>query len=411
MAFIKNAEDVSWFLKRLISKLDGRFLTPGLGAFAGQAVLIVALPIIARIYAPEALSQLAIYLAIAIPLSIVLTGRLEHALPRVAGDQKFGLFCRCVIVPVVIVFLAIIGLLAKVGFNEVFVIAFVGGSSAIFSVTSMFPITEKNFGTLAWLKFVNPGQTAGLQLAFGYLSPTVESLAIAYGIGSLGASALCIPAIRRCYLERGSTWVFDRETTVFAFISKVGTSALLSNCALSITSLLIGWMFPPVYLASYFLVRRLLIFPTQVVANSVRDVSYGITAQEQPEEIRKLAKPWLWKLRLSSVAVFALALLLIPVREYIFGDQYIMLAELLLLLGIVAGTQLLGTSMSSLLLALKAEHIRLRWNIERVIVLALLSIWAIATGPQFPFLIVILTGVQSLLYLRLYLLTLRLIRN
>ena len=170
-------------------------------------------------------------------------------------------------------------------------------------------------------------------------------------------------------------------------------------------------MFAPVYLASYFLVRRLLIFPTQVVAASVRDVSYGITAQEQPEQIRELAKPWLWKLRLSSIAVFALAVLLIPFREYIFGDQYIMLPQLLLLLGIVAATQLLGTSMSSLLLALKAEHIRLRWNIERLIVLALLSVWAIVTEQQFPFLIMILTATQSLLYLRLYLLTLRQIRN
>jgi len=411
MAFIKNAEEVSRFVKQLMAKLDGRFLTPGLGAFAGQAVLVAALPFIARIYAPEAVSQLAIYLAIAIPLSIVLTGRLEHALPRVASDQKFGLFCRCVILPAVIVFLAIIGLLAKVGFNEVCVIAFVGGSSAVFSVTSMFPITEKNFGTLAWLKLVNPAQTAGLQLGFGFLNPSVESLAIAYGIGSLGASAICIPAIRRCYLERGSTWIFDGETTVFAFISKVGSSALLSNCSLSITSLLIGWMFAPVFLASYFLVRRLLIFPTQVVAASVRDVSYGITAQEQPEQIRELAKPWLWKLRLSSIAVFALAVLLIPLREYIFGDQYIMLPQLLLLLGIVAGTQLLGTSMSSLLLALKAEHIRLRWNIERVVILALLSVWAIVTKQQFPFLIVILTATQSLLYLRLYLLTLRQIRK
>ena len=165
------------------------------------------------------------------------------------------------------------------------------------------------------------------------------------------------------------------------------------------------------YLASYFLVRRLLIFPTQVIATSVRDVSYGITAKEKPEQIRELAKPWLWKLRLSSIAVFALAVLLIPLREYIFGDQYIMLPQLLLLLGIVAGTQLLGTSMSSLLLALNAEHIRLRWNIERVIALALLTVWAITTGPQFPFLIVILTATQSLLYIRLYLLTLRQIRS
>ena len=411
MAFIENAEDVSRFVKQLMAKLDGRFLTPGLGAFAGQAVLIAALPFIARIYAPEALSQLAIYLAIATPLSIVLTGRLEHALPRVAQDQKFALFFRCVIAPALLVLLGIFGLLAQVGFNEVWVIAFVGGSLAMFSVTSMFPITEKNFGTLAWLKFVNPGQTVGLQLGFGFFYPTVESLAIAYGIGSLGASALCIPAIRRSYLERGSTWSFDGETTVFAFVSKVGTSALLSNSALSMTSLLIGYMFAPVYLASYFLVRRLLIFPTQVVATSVRDVSYGITAREQPDEIRKMAKPWLWKLRLSSIAVFVLSVMLIPAREYIFGDQYVRLPELLLLLGIVAGTQLLGTSMSSLLLALKAEHIRLRWNIERVVVLALLSVWAIAAKPQFLFLVVILTATQSLLYLRLYFLTLRQLRN
>ena len=178
MAFIKNAEDVSGFVKQLLANLDGRFLTPGLGAFAGQAVLVAALPFIARIYAPEALAQLAIYLAIATPLSIVLTGRLEHALPRVASDQKFGLFCRCFILPAVIVLLAVIGLLAKVGFNEICVIAFVGGSSAVFSVTSMFPITEKNFGTLAWLKLLNPGQTAGLQLGFGYFSPSVESLSL-----------------------------------------------------------------------------------------------------------------------------------------------------------------------------------------------------------------------------------------
>ena len=411
MAFIENADEASESVKQWLAKFDSRFLKPGLGAFAGQAVLIIAFPLIARIYAPEALSQLAIYLAIAIPLSIVLTGRLEHALPRVASDQKFGLFSRCFIAPGVIVLLAIIGLLAKVGFNEVCVIAFVGGSSSIFSITSMFPITEKNFGTLAWLKLVNPSLSVGLQLVFGYLNPSAESLAIAYGVGSLGASAVCIPAIKRCYLERGSTWNFDEETTVFAFISKVGTSALLSNSALSITSLLIGYMFAPVYLASYFLVRRLLIFPTQVVTTSVRDVSYGITARAKPQEIRKLAKPWLWKLRLSAVAVFALAVLLIPAREYIFGDQYIMLPQLLFLLGIVAGTQLLGTSMCSLLLALNAEHIHLRWNIERVIVLALLSVWAIVTGPQFLLLIVILTGTQSLLYLRLYLLTLRQLRE
>lgn len=411
MAIIKNAEDARGFVKQWMAKFDGRFLTPGLGTFAGQAVLFAALPLIARIYTPEALSRFAIYLAIAIPLSIVLTGRLEHALPRVASDQKFGLLCRCIIVPAVIVVLAIVGFLAKIGFDEACVIAFVGSSSAIFSISSMFPITEKSFGTLAWLKLLNPAQTVAFQIGLGYINPSAESLAIAYGIGSLGASAVCVAAMKRCYRERGSSWIFDGETTVFAFISKVGTAALLSNCALSITSLLIGWMFPPVYLASYFLVRRLLIFPTQVVATSVRDVSYGITAQEQPDQIRERALPWLWKLRLSSVAVFAIAVLLIPVREYIFGDQYIMLPELLFLLGIVAATQLLGTSMSSLLLALKAEHIRLRWNIERVVILALLSVWAIATGPQFPFLILILTGAQSLLYLRLYRLTSRQIRG
>ena len=202
-------------------------------------------------------------------------------------------------------------------------------------------------------------------------------------------------------------WSFDDDGGPRGFVGTVGGAALLSNAALSIPPLSLGWLYEPEYLASYFLMRRLFVLPTQLIAANVSEVSYGLVAKQPVAVIRTRTMRWLSSLRLAAAGLMTVAIVVAPTANLLLGEGYVHLPALALLLGVTAAAQLLATSLSNVLLALRAERVRLLWNVARILLLlvasAVLALWV----PHFLLSVVVLTVVQILAYALLLALTLR----
>ena len=56
----------------------------------GQGLLALSILLVARVYEAEEIATFAVFLALAQPLSIVLSGRLEQVLPRLPDTNVGG---------------------------------------------------------------------------------------------------------------------------------------------------------------------------------------------------------------------------------------------------------------------------------------------------------------------------------
>lgn len=346
----------------------------GITTLAGQLILAGTLPIAARLYGAYAVGVFAALLTLGQMGAILATGRLEQALPRLALGRR-PIVVRLIVGLATIGSLIIGPTIALYGSGATYTVVaattFLVFSLCIYGVANMHLLSRGDFNGVARLRVVNAVGSAAFQLVGGVLAPSAGVLLGTYALGNFLAALVALMGTDPFGGgDRVSMADVSREESLPWFAATVGGSAFLTSFTLGLPVLALTYLYGEEVAASYFLVRRLLGVPTQLVSSTVNEVSYALMVKMSNVEISTYVTRWLRRLLVGAGAIVAIACVGALPMEWVLGEGYVAVGLIALIQAPAAAAQLLSTSLSNVLLVLRAEHVRLFVNIVRCAALA-----------------------------------------
>jgi O-antigen/teichoic acid export membrane protein len=372
--------------------------------------MALSLPLVTALYEPKHVGDFALALVYAQIGAILVTGRLEQVLPRLDANERWtGLRVTSL--------LAVAGLVAwgavstgLLGSPERVALALLLlASVAANNVVGFVALAEQRFSQLARMRLANGVMTGLCHVVGGLIFPDAATLIIGYALGNLVAVAMAmstVGVVRRRSSRIGLRGLVATQSLGW-FALTVGGAGVMSTAALALPVIALDRLYGPAVVGSFFIARKLLMVPTQLVASTASEVTYAMVATESPNVVRERVARWLRSLRVAALIIMALGAVLAPVVEVVVPSGYEALWQVTLLLTVPAAAQLLATSLSNILLAIHEERIRLMWNAGRLIGLVVLL--ALAGWADFYYVttVAVLSGYLTVTYLVLLALTLR----
>ncbi|MDQ3104050.1 MAG: hypothetical protein M3Q87_02290 [Actinomycetota bacterium] len=385
------------------------------GSAVGQIALAASLPLVARLYSPAEIGVFAVLLANGHVAAIVLTGRLEQILPRLPVERRWTtarlcIVLGCALAPVGAV--VMFSLADRSGLTELTLVIILVASLCVLSTAVSTLLAVQDYRRVGQLRLSNGVVTAVAQVAGGLLAPSVATLLLTYSVGNLTAALLAMRAAAslRAQGNAESLRTVAAEERLGPFAAQVGTGAVLSNLGIALPLVGVSVLFGDATAGAFFLARRFLMVPTQLVAASVSEVSYAMVARESAAAVSELVHSWLGRYRSVALVVAATGLALAPIVPRLVGGGYPDIGWVIVLLTLPAVAQMVATSFANILLALRREGVRTAWNVFRLAGLLLLYWWAMAVDADFLTAVAVLSGYLVVAYAALLAVTLRLVR-
>lgn len=387
-------------LKKLIphSRYARNVITLMTGTTLAQAMPIALSPLLTRLYSPEEFGRFALYMAIAMIASIVVTGRYEQAilLPR---QDKDGLHIAAFAMSLSILVSAILLL---------FVLVFAKGIAALLGDVTLAPLLywvpastlllglyqsfnywsnrKAQYKRIAIARTVQSGSAVLAQIGNGYVSNGAAGL---YG-GQIAGQLLAAGVLARI------TW--NEDKVQIRALHPLRSLALakkyidfpkylifahgLNTAAGQTPVLLLGALFNTATAGFFMLTQRVMTAPMALVANALGDVfrqeaSQAYIYQGQCKAIyRKTFK----YLLLISILPFTVFFFVAPTFfAWVFGEQWRVAGEYAQLLAPMSFMQFVTSPLSSMYMIAERQKIDLLWQI----CLLVLVIISFVTGNFF----------------------------
>lgn len=340
----------------------------------GQLAMALSLPLIARLYPAAEIGRFAIILATAQIGAIVITGRVEHSLPLLRPEARWTVGRLTILSALTFCWLPVALLLPwrPLTPSEFVASACVVAGLALYSITSYVLLSHQHFALVARQKLVNGVGTAVLQIAGGVLVGNLAALLIAYALGSIGASALALPPLRRARRRNAGASVrtLARQHDLLGFASRVAPSAIMTNTAMAIPLVAVAALYGDSSGGSFYLARRLLMIPVQFLGTSISEVGYARMASGTWAQAGRMLRRWSRKILVLAVLLLTGGLALAPAMVLFVGGGYPDISIVTALMAPAAAAQLCGTSISRALFIVRREALISWWNVARLVALA-----------------------------------------
>ncbi len=386
--------------KELKKKITDKIPSNGKGTFTGdvmkimsgtafgQVLGIISLPIITRLFAPEAFGLLGVYTAIIGILGIVVCMRYELTivLPKEDNDAAnlfwvsiaFTLFWTAV-TGLIILFFA--GNIAKI-LNATDIAPFlwlvpVGVFiKGIHTAHSHWNTRRAQFGRLAAAQVGNSLVTTGSKLGAGFAGLTSGGTLIAASLtGTLTAS---YTLGRKIWKEDGKhllsgisfshmKYLMKKYSNISVFNS---TSSLFNSFYQNAPLLLLAYFFNPAIVGYYLLGHKLLKIPVNLLGGSMKKVYFQRASEEfnRTGNLEKLTLNVTTRLTVASFLAITLFISIIsPLTSLIFGKEWEIAGKYMQWLALVAGVTFICNPVSILSSILRKEHIALFFQIAAFI--------------------------------------------
>ena len=398
--------------RRTIRRLRGPVGAVAAGSAVGQVAIAAALPLVARLYPAADVGAFALALAYCQVTAIVLTCRLEQVLPRldpgrrwVAARLPLGsglLLAPIVTVPVLYLANQQFSLLDGIA------VALMVSSTCFMNVGTYAQLAEKRFRSVAGLRVANGLVTAVAQILGGLIAPEAWMLLLTYSLGNVAAVVVAAPSILRLrsWRDTSSSWSVIRTERLGRFALNVGLGAAFSNLGLMLPLVGVSLLFGDAAAGSFFLARRFLMVPTQLVATSISQVSYSIVARETAARTRDIVHAWMRKSRIPAIATVLMGLVFAPIISVAVGPGYLNIGWVVALLSLPSAVQMIATSFSNVMLALRMEVAQTIWHAARLVGLVVLYVTAESSNLSYLTTIVVFAAYGVLTYSSLLALTL-----
>ncbi len=340
------------------------------GTGVGQLAMAAALPVVARLYDPGAIAALGLALVWCQWVGILFSAGLERLLPKTTRS------IQVTVVRLMLVLTAVTGVVAGFVIPRVIEVSFGGvtllaASMVATKIVIYAALSKRDYHAVTRAKVVQGLSIAAGQILGGIFWPTADALLVAHAAGMVaGAAVGAAPLVS--LLRVRVAWLPGplARREVVRFASRVGPSTLLTNVALNIPLIGLEAVYGAQAAATYFLARRILAVPSQLISRSLSEVSYAEVAHLTPAERYRRINRWSRLATHASLPLIAVGVVLVGAMQFLVGDKYpgIMLIAVILLVPSVS--QAVGTAFASVLYALDEESWLLAWSALRVIVLA-----------------------------------------
>ena len=407
----------------------------GFGSVAGQGVLVLCTPIVARLFSPAAVGDAQTLVAVATTVAVVATLRLEQAFPVPPSEARARALLLLVLLLLTGVTLGcfflvlgfsgwLTGYFETVSKSALVLLPLLVLVTALNQTSNYWLTREGLFERLAVSKFLRQAGAIVLQIGAGLLvARTAESLLLGMVAGLGLAFAVQAPSLHRALSRPSETTRVKISSVLYEYRNFPYFSlpyAFLANLNKTITlGILIAFSFRDV--AGYFAVaQRLMYAPASILCDSLRQVFYreaatrSVAAMAEPVQKIMITQVRMGIPVCMFVAAYSEPLLRIALGDRWTGASPYVAALLIPNLAFLLSTWLdrvydiLGRQRLALLLQLGSDIVVLssfaitmsatRDPIKSVILLCVLStlynvMWVVVTFRVAGFPLVLLRGV------------------
>jgi O-antigen/teichoic acid export membrane protein len=385
----------------------------------GQAIAILAAPVLTRLYSPEDFGVLGIYAAILGIVSVVASLRYEQAIPI---PRRAGIAAN-----VLVLSLSIVAATSLVSVAVIFAFGAeiaewtnIPGQSwilylvplgvlltGVYQVLNNWAVRQRSFSKIAGTTLLQGGSSTATQVALGVLGSGPAGLVAGQilgrsaGITSLARLVLADPSRPLRWVSRPGLFRVARRYRRFPQLFT--WSALLNS---------IGLLGPAVVLAGFYgaavvgwlgLVQRLLGAPTTLLGRSVTNVYFSESARlarETPAELEPLFARVLGKMALIGGVTIIPAGLVSPwVFPFIFGADWATAGRYALILSPMIFMQFLSSPFGVTLAVLERQDLAILRETIRIVLLgfALLIARAYAFSAEWAVIALSIAGTMTYL--------------
>jgi O-antigen/teichoic acid export membrane protein len=261
------------------------------GTALSQGMLVLASPLLTRLYSPADFGVLAVYLSLVSILVIVASLRYEFALPIPEDDgEAVHLLAVCLLLVATTTSLAAVALylardrvLAWMGAPGLgpylFLVPVSILGAGFYQVFNCWAIRKGGYGRIARTKVTQGLTTLGLQLAVGALAGGPVGLLVGDAAGRTnGTRTLAMLDWREDWrrlqaVTPAGMWRAVVRYRRFPFISS--STAVMNTLNLRLPALLLAIHFGPAVAGGFVLAQRVFALPSSVIGESVAQVYFG----------------------------------------------------------------------------------------------------------------------------------------
>ena len=265
------------------------------GTAVSQGLLVLAAPLLTRLYSPADFGVLAVYLSLVSVLVIVASLRYESALPIPETDlEAVQLLAGCLLlvalttsVTSVVLYLARDRILAWMGAPALAAYLWLVPVSILgagfYQVFNCWAIRKGGYGRIARTKVTQGITTLSLQLAVGAVASGPVGLLVGDAAGrSNGTRTLAMLDWREDWrllraVQMPDLWRALVRFRRFPFISS--SAAFMNSLNLRLPGLLLAIHYGPAVAGGFILAQRVFALPSSVIGESVAQVYFGEFAQ------------------------------------------------------------------------------------------------------------------------------------
>lgn len=406
-----------FILKKLVGKagayLQGssrQVLIVSGGTAAGQAIALLAAPVVTRLYSPSDFGLFAICSAIVITLGTVSTFRFElavclpHSEQEAHGLATLGLGCAILFSASLTVTIVAAGsYFANVLGNPALrpLLWFVPGSVLAMScylVLNQLAIRHGRFKSIGKRNFLQQLATVGTQVALGAASIRPAGLIAGFGLGQLVSATSLLPGSRILSRSarmtggwsalRSLAWRYRRFPLI------LGPAGLLNVLGLQLPVVLIAYWFGSPAAGWLGLTQRVLAIPVALIGTAVGQVylaRLSAALRSDPEGAIAIFRRVSLNLAVCAIVLLILLVALGPwIFPLVFGPAWLNSGTYAQAMAFALALQLIAAPLSLTLIALERQRTQLAWDFGRLAVVfvtvavthhvgatALSAIWAL----------------------------------
>lgn len=341
------------------------------GEGAAHLLLLVGLPVMARLYPPEAFGLFGVFASCATFLGVLFSGRFELAIPTAHDEQEALQLHRLVqiISAVATLVIAIAGASIPQTIWEPYypiLLGLVCSLSVWCSSCRLMLSYKRAFKLLGRLRFLQACVTVGASAVLGLLN--FETLGLIVG---LLAGYVCHGALGEIWI--GSSFpAVDKKVSRLSLMRSFRNYPLLSaptHLLNAVTSQLVvpvvSYFFGLQIAGHFSLAKRVLEAPSALIGRTIHAVFFTEAScrSDDPSALKALVYRVLVGVGVFATVLFLSVLVLAPwMAPWIFGEEWDHIALFLQVLAIGHLVQFIHFPITSLFLVLNRQLLELRWQ-------------------------------------------------
>lgn len=351
------------------------------GTAVGQAIVVLASPILTRLYTPGDFGVLAVYSSLLGILSTVAALRYELAIPLAEKDEDAAaLVVLSLVIVVGISMMVVVGVgiwgdkLSHAFYigKYIWLLPIGLGAVGVYQIFNYWAIRRRLFKYISRTKINQGLAMVSTQLCLGTFTKGPFGLLLGSILGGVVGTITLSRSYRKAGLKPTFSMMRYMAARYIRFPLMSSFASLLNSGALQLPPLLFVWLYGPTVAGWFALVQRVMGAPMALIGQAVAQVYLGeASCLVRNSDFGSLKTQYL-KLtyRLLLIALIPAVLMGLggrPIFSWIFGFQWEEAGFYAQLLALMFALQLVSAPLSQTMNMLSKQHWQLMWDGGRFI--------------------------------------------